>query len=494
MSWLIFLITLQYFSIFISSNGASTSSKTQIGEGFWRKTAKIKAVAAIVFSPPDNNDKVFIFFPGGDAKTSKPANKGSDEPTILRKALPPSKNCVNKFLKFWLIPSIHLLIFSLPSLFILVIVSLNFKIAFSTSILLLTIFSIFLLVSIASFSAVKFIGPILSNFLFSTFRSFCNMPLAGKSWTLIFSSFKFSSFNFKLKLFSLSWYALSKSFFKYSKSVSNLVFSSWLSIFLSEFIFIFLSISLVWFGSIVISFSNWLIFISNSTFLLFNSSGLASKFINSLFVNFSLSTSSSRCFFASSILLLHLACSSSKSKILSKLVNFEKLFFISVKEENTLLIFSEIISKVFFIGFINSLFLLLNSFIFIFNSLDLDIINSIFFSSFSISFFNSIKFSLFVFLSLLEIFISSSFVSLKIFFCSLDKEKFASSKNFFSLIISSFNWLKRFLRLSFWIEILFISSKFFCFFIKKFCFSFFNSFNSLFFSLFLFKNLFFSFL
>ena len=39
---------------FASSKGASTSSKTQIGEGLTQKTAKIKDKAVKACSPPDN--------------------------------------------------------------------------------------------------------------------------------------------------------------------------------------------------------------------------------------------------------------------------------------------------------------------------------------------------------------------------------------------------------------------------------------------------------
>ena len=45
---------LQNLVTFASSKGASTSSKTQIGEGFVKKTAKIKDNAVNACSPPDN--------------------------------------------------------------------------------------------------------------------------------------------------------------------------------------------------------------------------------------------------------------------------------------------------------------------------------------------------------------------------------------------------------------------------------------------------------
>ena len=45
---------LQNLVTFASSKGASTSSKTQIGDGFVKKTAKIKDNAVSACSPPDN--------------------------------------------------------------------------------------------------------------------------------------------------------------------------------------------------------------------------------------------------------------------------------------------------------------------------------------------------------------------------------------------------------------------------------------------------------
>ena len=46
----------QNLSTFASSSGASTSSSTQIGEGFVKNTAKIRDNAVSACSPPDNND------------------------------------------------------------------------------------------------------------------------------------------------------------------------------------------------------------------------------------------------------------------------------------------------------------------------------------------------------------------------------------------------------------------------------------------------------
>ena len=46
---------LQNLVTFASSKGASTSSNTQIGAGFVKKTAKIRDKAVKACSPPDNN-------------------------------------------------------------------------------------------------------------------------------------------------------------------------------------------------------------------------------------------------------------------------------------------------------------------------------------------------------------------------------------------------------------------------------------------------------
>ena len=47
-----------------SSKGASTSSKTHIGEGLTKNTAKIKDNAVNACSPPDNNVIDCNLFPG----------------------------------------------------------------------------------------------------------------------------------------------------------------------------------------------------------------------------------------------------------------------------------------------------------------------------------------------------------------------------------------------------------------------------------------------
>ena len=51
-----------------SSSGASTSSKTQMGAGFVKKTAKTNDKAVRACSPPDNNVIDCNLFPGGLTK------------------------------------------------------------------------------------------------------------------------------------------------------------------------------------------------------------------------------------------------------------------------------------------------------------------------------------------------------------------------------------------------------------------------------------------
>ena len=56
---------LQNLVTFASSSGASTSSKTQIGEGLVKNTAKINESAVSACSPPDNKVIDCNLFPGG---------------------------------------------------------------------------------------------------------------------------------------------------------------------------------------------------------------------------------------------------------------------------------------------------------------------------------------------------------------------------------------------------------------------------------------------
>ena len=77
-----------------SSKGASTSSKTQIGEGLTKNTAKINDNAVSACSPPDNNVIDCYLFPGGETNISNPASSGSSESTNSNLALPPLKSLV----------------------------------------------------------------------------------------------------------------------------------------------------------------------------------------------------------------------------------------------------------------------------------------------------------------------------------------------------------------------------------------------------------------
>ena len=83
---------MQNLSTFVSSNGASTSSRTQIGAGFDRNTANKRDNAVSACSPPDNKLRFCNFFPGGLAKISSPASKGSLSSVNLRYAFPPPNN------------------------------------------------------------------------------------------------------------------------------------------------------------------------------------------------------------------------------------------------------------------------------------------------------------------------------------------------------------------------------------------------------------------
>ena len=76
---------------FASSKGASTSSKTQIGDGLVKKIAKIKDRAVNACSPPESKVIDCNLFPGGETNISKPASNGSSESTNSSFALPPLK-------------------------------------------------------------------------------------------------------------------------------------------------------------------------------------------------------------------------------------------------------------------------------------------------------------------------------------------------------------------------------------------------------------------
>ncbi len=77
---------------FASSNGASTSSNTQMGAGLVKKTAKIRDNAVKACSPPDKSEIDCNLLPGGLTNNSSPASKGSSESTSSNFAVPPLKS------------------------------------------------------------------------------------------------------------------------------------------------------------------------------------------------------------------------------------------------------------------------------------------------------------------------------------------------------------------------------------------------------------------
>ena len=79
---------------FASSKGASTSSKTHIGEGLTKKTAKINDKAVKACSPPESSVIDCSLFPGGETNISRPASRGSSESTSSIFAVPPLNNLV----------------------------------------------------------------------------------------------------------------------------------------------------------------------------------------------------------------------------------------------------------------------------------------------------------------------------------------------------------------------------------------------------------------
>ncbi len=97
--WRISFSMLQKRSTLASSSGASTSSSTQMGAGRERNTAKISAAAVRACSPPDMSASVPSFLPGGWAKISRPAFRGSSASTRRSSAWPPRKRAVNRALK-----------------------------------------------------------------------------------------------------------------------------------------------------------------------------------------------------------------------------------------------------------------------------------------------------------------------------------------------------------------------------------------------------------
>jgi len=74
----------------------------QIGDGFSRKTAIMRAITVSACSPPDNNEIVWGFLPGGHAMISSPESRISSSAFNLNSALPPSNNFSNNNLKLLL--------------------------------------------------------------------------------------------------------------------------------------------------------------------------------------------------------------------------------------------------------------------------------------------------------------------------------------------------------------------------------------------------------
>ena len=144
---------------FESSRGASTSSKMQIGDGFVRKTEKIMASPVRACSPPDKRDKDCSFLPGGLAKISRPAVKGSSELISFNSAFPPPNNVLNNSLNsaFTLVKLSNSL--WRASLFNSDIALRSFAIACSRSFLSTSNLANFSWISSISISARRFTGP-----------------------------------------------------------------------------------------------------------------------------------------------------------------------------------------------------------------------------------------------------------------------------------------------------------------------------------------------
>ena len=88
-------ISLKFFrylanlSMFMSSRAASTSSSMQNGVGVVLSTANMRAMAVMVFSPPDIRLMFCSFLPGGWAIISIPASSGFSSLSSLSSACPP---------------------------------------------------------------------------------------------------------------------------------------------------------------------------------------------------------------------------------------------------------------------------------------------------------------------------------------------------------------------------------------------------------------------
>ena len=88
-------------STFTSSNAASTSSSIQNGAGLDLIIANNNEIAVNVFSPPDNNEIVVSFLPGGQAIISIPVSLILFGSVNLSSASPPPNKSLNVSLKFF---------------------------------------------------------------------------------------------------------------------------------------------------------------------------------------------------------------------------------------------------------------------------------------------------------------------------------------------------------------------------------------------------------
>ena len=79
---------------FASSSAASTSSSTQIGDGFACSSANSSATAVSDRSPPDSSASDPSFLPGGCATISTPGSPYSSVSPSSSRAVPPRKNAL----------------------------------------------------------------------------------------------------------------------------------------------------------------------------------------------------------------------------------------------------------------------------------------------------------------------------------------------------------------------------------------------------------------
>ena len=90
---------------FVSSRGASISSRTQNGAGFTLNIENNRAIADNAFSPPDNKLIFCNLLPGGLTLTSIPELRTSSSSLTISdiSALPPLKSSGNISLKLFFI-------------------------------------------------------------------------------------------------------------------------------------------------------------------------------------------------------------------------------------------------------------------------------------------------------------------------------------------------------------------------------------------------------